>query len=137
MTCESPGISAEQLQELLSGEWEDAAVFLALAKRQEPGRIETLLRRLYMEEQAHADYLKGVCSIHIGSSPMPRAIPEETVPVETILRRCYGRQMRRLAAYEARSRGAFSSPDFTRLASQEREHCQILLELIKKLKKRS
>ena len=135
MTRESVLELDNGLQELLMGEWEDAAIFLTLANRLEGSRAETLLRRLYTEEQAHADYLKGLCVLR-GLQPLTRIIPEAHMPPEEILRLCYGRQMRRLAAYEARSR-YFPQGEFTRLALQEREHCQQILELIRKLKRKA
>lgn len=129
-------LSAEGLQELIHAEREDAAVFLILSRRQEGTRNEISLRRLYEEEQAHADCLKGLYSLATRTPPPLRAVPDETESTETILRICYGRQMRRLAAYEARSKESSYGAIFFRLAQQEREHCRLILELIKKLKKK-
>ena len=130
-------LSPDALQELIDGEWEDAAVFLTLSRRQEGGRNEACLRRLYEEEQAHADCLKSLYTLTTRAHPTQRTVPDETEPAEAVLRVCYGRQMRRLAAYEARSKEPSYGAVFTRLAQQEREHCRIVLDLIKKTKKKT
>ena len=59
----------------------------------------------------------------------------EKAPVSTMLRRCYGREMRCLAQYEARANHPEYGPVFARLAEQEREHCRLILELIGNLKR--
>ena len=126
--AENTGLSA-----LIYDELQDAAVYRQLANRM--GQREgSILRRLYDEEQAHAACLKGIHILITGSKVTPQIpqIPQESV--EMTLRRCYGREMRCLAQYEARSDDPEYGPVFSRLAAQEREHCLAVLEILGRLK---
>ncbi len=119
----------EALLPLIAGEWTDAATYLALS-RSLPGRQGEALRRLFQEEQAHAACLKGIYTLMTGRRPLVRAPGPRQEPVEITLRRCYGREMQSLAAYEARTGDREYGPVFARLAEQERQHCRTVLEII-------
>ena len=87
------------------------------------------------EEQAHMACLKGIFTLQgTGRPDVPSPPPPDKAPVATILRRCYGREMRCLAHYEARSADPEYGQVFARMAQQEREHCRQILELLGSLK---
>ena len=108
----------------------EGAIFLQLSRRFR-GREGTLLRRLSQEELSHGACLQGMYQLLTGKSiptePV-RAVAEKNT--QAALRRCYGRQMQRLAAYEARMHDPEYGQVFQRLAQQARTHCQLLLTLI-------
>lgn len=118
---------------LIASELGAAAAYRALSNRLGGQGGETL-RRLHREAQAHAACLRGICVLVTGGRPAVKAPPPAQEPVETALCRCCGRAMKTLAEYEARSGAGEYGPVFARLAEQEREHCQALLQLIGNLK---
>ena len=121
-----------ELLALISEEQAHAATYLQLSRRFQ-GREGAILRQMSQQEQAHAACLKGIYTLLTGTSPVRRhssSAPEET---SHALRRCYGCEMRCLAAYEKKAEDPQYGPVFSRLAQQEREHCHMLLELIGKL----
>lgn len=123
------GLDVQKLPALINEERTDAATYLLLA-RQFQGKHNLLLRQMAEQEQTHAACLKGIYTLVSGKrSPEYTPQPEEA-PLETMLRRCYGREMRSLAAYEARSSDPEYGQVFSRLAAQERDHCRRLLELL-------
>lgn len=123
-----------KLLALIAGEWQDAATYLYLSKRV-PKKEGAILHRLFEQEQAHAACLKGIYTLMTGERPMIRTMPPSQEPPTQTLRKCYGREMRCLAEYEARSTDPEYGPVFVRLATQEREHCRTVLELIGSLTK--
>ena len=125
---------AEGLPALIAGELEDAATYLQLARRL-GGRNGQTLRQLGTAEHSHAACLKGIYTLMTGESINPRIPPLRQEEAARTLRRCYGREMRCLAQYEARANDPEYGPVFARLAAQEREHCMTVLELIGKLGK--
>jgi len=62
------------------------------------------------------------CEVHSPSAPKE--------PVDRVLRRCYGLEMRSLKEYEARAGDPEYGHVFARIAQQEQEHCMALLSLI-------
>ena len=122
------------LSAMIAGEWADAAVYLQLS-RSFSGKDAAALRRLFEEEQAHTACLKGIFTLITGTRPTIPAQPPAPAPTEATLRRCYGREMRCLTQYEAKSGDPEYGPVFSRLADQEREHCRILLEIIGRMGK--
>lgn len=129
----TPQTEYTSLPELIAEEWQDAAIYLNLSRRF-PQKESRILRRLFEEERAHAACLKGIYTLISGQRGIPRreALPQE--PVEATLRKCYGREMRCLAEYEARSEDPEYGQIFARLAVQEWEHCRMVLELLGGLK---
>ena len=123
------------LIELIAGEWTDAATYLQLS-RQFQGKQSAALRRLFEEEQAHTACLKGIYTLITGKHPSVRAVPPAQEDPELVLRRCYGREMQSLAQYESRSTDPEYGQVFARMASQEREHCRQVVELLGSLKKK-
>ncbi len=120
---------------LIAGEWEDSAIYLQLARRL-GGRESAVLRQMFQQEQAHIACLKGIYTLITGETPQVQKMTVSQEPVELTLRRCYGREMRCLAAYEARQKDPEYGQVFARLAAQEREHCRLVLELLGNLKRR-
>lgn len=123
------------LTALIAEEWTDAATYLHLSRHFQ-GQHSAALRRMYEQEQAHTACLKGIYTLITGNRPNVRAIQPELSDPETVLRRCYGREMRCLAEYEARSNDPHYGQVFARLAQQEQEHCSKILELLGSLKKK-
>jgi len=118
---------------LIAGEWTDAATYLQLSRRF-TGQQSALLRKLHEQELTHTATLKGIYTLVTGEHPTVPAVQPPTENTEAALRRCYGREMQCLAAYEARAADPEYGQVFSRLAQQEREHCHILLRLIGSLK---
>ena len=125
---------APAILNLIEEELLDSATYLRLAKKLPPPQA-TIARQLSQQEQSHAVCLKGIYSMITGRKAL---VPQPVIaddPPEIVLRRCYGREMRCLAQYEARANDPEYGPVFARLAAQEREHCMAVLELIGKLGK--
>ena len=117
------------LQELIMNEREAAATYLRLSRQANP-REASVLQRLFREEQTHVACLKGIYTLITGLAPTTRSPQPVSEPMEVTLRKCYGREMRSLKEYEARSDDPEYGHVFRRLAEQEREHCRAVLELI-------
>lgn len=122
-------MDVQKLPALINEERTDAAIYMMLS-RQFQGRHAQLLRQMADQEQTHAACLKGIYTLVSGKRAAEYTPQPEAAPVETVLRRCYGREMRSLAAYEARSSDPEYGQVFSRLAAQERDHCRRLLELL-------
>ena len=123
----------EGLQELIFEEWTDAATYLLLSRKFQ-GKNSAVLKKMYQQEQAHAACLKGIYTLITGTRPVVKALPPQQEDPEKTLRRCYGREMRCLAQYEARCDDPEYGQVFARLAQQEREHCRLVLELLGNIK---
>lgn len=122
----------ETIETLIAEEWADAVTYLHLSRIFQ-GREQSILRRMFEEEQAHLACLKGICAVHNRSTPrlMPPQPPKGTA--ENVLRACYGREMRCLARYEKRRGDPEYGVVFARLAVMEQEHCRHVLELLGKV----
>ena len=115
---------------MIAEEWADAAIYLALSRRVQ-GNAAAILRKMGQEEQAHMACLKGIYTLQgTGRPDVPPPPPVDHAPVATMLRRCYGREMRCLAQYESRADHPEYGQVFARMAQQEREHCRQILELL-------
>ena len=115
---------------LIAEEWADAAMYLALSRRVQ-GTAAAILKKMGQEEQAHMACLKGMYTLQGAGRPeIPAPPPVENAPIGLLLRRCYGREMRCLAQYEARAADPEYGQVFARMAQQEREHCRQILELL-------
>lgn len=128
----SPAPAETELLGLIAQERADAATYLQLSRRFQ-GKESAALRQMAQQEQAHSACLKGIYTLLTGAPPVlerPTPPPEDTA---SALRRCYGAEMRSLAAYEKRTNDPQYGPVFTRLAQQEQSHCHTLLELIGKV----
>ena len=120
---------------LIAEEWADAAIYLALSKRVQ-GNAAATLRKMGQQEQAHMSCLKGMYALQGSGRPdIPAPPPPDKAPVDVILRRCYGREMRCLAQYESRADHPEYGQVFARMAAQEKEHCRLILELLGELTK--
>ena len=118
------------LQGMIAEEWADAAVYLSLSRRVQ-GNHSAILRKMGQEEQAHMACLTGIYTLQgTGRPEVPAPQPMEKAPVSTMLRRCYGREVRGLARYEARTSDPEYGQIFARMAQQEKEHCRLILELL-------
>ena len=127
-------LEAKALLGLIAGESADASAYLQLSRRFS-GQQSATLRKLYEQEQSHVACLRGIYTLLTGEQP---AVPEVQSRLESTgaaLRRCYGREMQCLAAYEARRGDPEYGAVFARLAEREQEHCHILLTIIGSLPK--
>ena len=123
----------DALQGLIVEEWQEAECYQLLT-RQIPAK-QDVLQKLYQQKKAQVSCLKGIYTMVTGHNPQIHAKTPQTEPTERMLRRCYGRQMRCLAQYEARSTDPEYGPIYAKLALLNRNHCHTLLELIGSLKK--
>lgn len=119
----------QDLRALLLAEETAAAAYIQLARRFQ-GRQAAALQRLAREAHAHTACLEGICVLVTGEVPEIKVPAMEPGPAEAMLRKCYGRAMRALVTYEARSRDPEYGPVFARLALQQQDHCRTILELI-------
>lgn len=119
----------EDLTGLIAGERGDAAAYLQLSRRFS-GKEAAVLRQMSQDERAHAACLGGMYFLSRGERPAAAAPPPAQESIAAALRKCYGREMQCLAAYEGRVRHPEYGPVFARLAEQEREHCRQLLILL-------
>ena len=115
---------------LIAEEWADSATYLALSQKIQ-GKAGAVLKKMAQEEQAHMACLKGILKLQAaGPVEIPPPPPLDKASAGTLLRRCYGREMRCLAQYESRSTDPEYGQIFARMAQQEREHCRQILELL-------
>jgi len=126
---------AAELPELIMNEWNAAAAYLQLARQMQPRQAQ-ILQQLSREKLAHAACLKGIYTLMTGERVVTRSPQPEQEPPELTLRKCYGREMRRLKEYEKRSEDPEYGHVFARMARQGREHCCRLLELLGNLEKK-
>ena len=127
-----PGDS-QLILNLIADEILDARTYALLTKRLSPPQA-AIIRQISQQEQAHAACLKGIYTMITGRNaivPPPKVADD---PADIVLRRCYGREMRCLAAYEQRTGDREYGPVFARLAEQKKEHCRLVLELIGQMK---
>ena len=118
------------LQGLIAEEWADAAMYLALSRRVQ-GNHSMSLKKMSQQEQSHMACLKGIFTLQgTGRPEIPAPQPIEKASITMLLRRCYGREMRCLAQYEARASDPEYGQVFARMAQQEREHCRQILEML-------
>ncbi len=129
---ETPANPLGQLPEMIAEEKQDAATYLYLSHRFS-GKEGAMLRRMFEEEQMHVTCLRGIYRMCSGERCAVHTAPAEVDEPSIALRKCYGREMRCLAAYEALSGDREYGPVFAQLARQEREHCKNILHLMGKL----
>ena len=127
-----PVSQTDMLQGLIVEEWQEAECYSQLA-RQLTEKKSTLLS-LYEQKKTQISCLKGIYTLVAGTPPVIHAKAPSPESPERTLRRCYGRQMRCLARYEARANDPEYGPIYRKLALQNRNHCQALLEIIGSLK---
>lgn len=124
-----PIADAQLILNLIADEALDAATYLQLSKRL-PVPQATVIRQMSQQEQAHISCLKGIYTMITGEKAkiLPPKVADD--PPDIVLRRCYGREMRVLAQYEARQNDPQYGHVFRTLARQEQEHCHRLLEIL-------
>ena len=121
---------ANGLTGMIAEEMADGAIYMALSRRVQ-GNAAGILRKMAQEEQSHTACLKGIYTLLGNGRPdVPPPPPLDNAPVQVILRRCYGREMRCLAQYESRAGDPEYGQIYARMAGQEREHCRQILELL-------
>ncbi len=120
------------LLRLIEEENTDAAIYLQLSRILQDSHKE-ILHTMYQQELAHAACLGGIYTLITGSRPHVSTPPIQVESLEKMLRRCYGREMRRLAQYERKASDPEYGKIFAKLVLQEQEHCRIILQLLSTL----
>ena len=121
-----PAGDAPAILNLIEEELMDAAAYLRLARKLPPSQA-AIARQLSQQEQAHAVCLKGIYTLITGRKAM---VPQPMLsddPPEVVLRRCYGREMRCLAQYEARHFGDFGGTGKIKITPVLRPGCHAYL----------
>lgn len=129
-----PAADAPAILNLIEEELVDAAAYLRLSKKL-PAPLSAVVRQMAQQEQAHGTCLKGIYTMITGRKPMVPPPVSVDDPADIVLRRCYGREMRALAQYEARQNDPQYGHVFRTLARQEQEHCHRILEILGALAK--
>lgn len=119
----------EGLSALAAGALTEAATFGALAGRTQ-GPPRKILLQLQEEELCHARTLKGFFQILTGTPMNITAIPPSQDKMDVALRKCYGKALKALRAYESRLSQGESGAIFACLAAKKREHCCKIAELM-------
>ena len=129
-----PTPDAQAVLNLIAEEMLDAAAYARLSKKLPPPQA-AIARQISQQEQSHISCLKGIYTLITGRKAIvpPQKVTDD--PPDIVLRRCYGREMRCLAQYEARQNDVQYGYIFRKLALQEQEHCRQILELLGMLAK--
>lgn len=125
----APPQDVQTLLAMINERWTDALTYHQLSKRLS-GNAGATLKKLSAEEQANVACLRGIYTLITGQKASLSPPPVSREPADRILRRCYGREIRCLAGFEARTAHPEYGAVFARLAEQKREHCMLLLQLI-------
>lgn len=131
-TAESDMVGALRAQAL--GEWTQISAFRMLS-RQLPDREKAILKKIIDEDQSHAACLRGIHLLMTGTPLAVRTVPPTPEAPEAILRKGYSRKLQTAETYEALCSDSQYGHVFASLASQERTHCRILLEILGTLRK--
>ena len=123
-----PAGDSQLILNLIAEEILDAATYLQLSKRLSTPQAAAI-KQLAQQEQSHVSCLKGVYTMITGEKPKVLPVKVSDDPPDIVLRRCYGREMRALAQYEARQNDPQYGHVFRSLARQEQEHCHRILEI--------
>lgn len=123
------------IRELVKGEMEAAAAYLQLSRRLQ-GKDSAALRQMAEEERSHAAALKGICAMYNGTRPGAPTPTPQTGPIEVLLRRYYGGELKSVAEYERRSADPQYGMVFRQMAEEEKTHCRHLLELLGRLEQK-
>ena len=129
-----PAGDSQLILNLIAEEILDAATYLQLSKRLSTPQAAAI-KQLAQQEQSHVSCLKGVYTMITGEKPKVLPVKVSDDPPDIVLRRCYGREMRALAQYEARQNDPQYGHVFRMMARQEQEHCRRLLEILGVLQK--
>lgn len=126
---EQPPAYQPELQTLMEGERQDAAVLRSLARRYS-GLRRRKLEQLAAEADSHAACLKGIARL-MGEKPKDIR-PGRPVggSAGMLLQRCYVNACGRLAAYGTGTAHPEYGWAFTQMTRQKENHCRVLLELI-------
>ena len=124
----------QSLQALAAAELSEAAAHLMLS-RQLQGKEKSILRKIYEEDQSHADCLKGIHYFTFDTPLSVRHIPPAPESPVVALRKAYARKLKVLKQYEIRADDPEYGAVYRLLAQQEQQHCRLILELAGTLKK--
>ena len=122
---------SENLPALIMEQLQLAEIYRQLAYRCS-GREGTMYMGLAREAKAQAVCLKGILKLVTGKNPEIAIPPQQIGLADTVLRRCYGQELRLMTEYENRRGDGEYGPVFERMAIRSRDHCCTLLEMIGK-----
>lgn len=125
---EDPDI-IDGLPALAASALSQAALYGAMARRSQ-GQIRQLLQQLQSRELSNARCIKGIYRLVSGQSLSAATVPPSQEATEIALRRSYGRSLKALNAYEARSDHGEYGAVFRLMADGQRESCLKIAELV-------
>ncbi|MBR4290942.1 MAG: hypothetical protein IKT52_09935 [Oscillospiraceae bacterium] len=125
---------SDHLPTLIMEQAQLSAAYLQLA-RHLSGQDGALFMRLAREAKAQAVCLKGILSLMTGRAPETATTPPQFTTVDAMLRRCYGKELWLLKAYESRCSDPEYGPVYERMTQRGREHCCTVLELVGRMGK--
>ena len=114
----------------------DTAEIYARLSRRIPGRNGQILAQFARREQSHAASIKGICAVTYGKCPPIRSKPPENMPVQVLLRRCYGQTLQAIADYEKLSAQESYGNIFKKIINEEQSQLLFLLQLLGTLENR-
>ena len=120
---------AAPLLALIQQVWENAAACMTLAKVSQ-GREAAAFRKIFEQEQATAQALRGIYILQTGTVPPQQAAKGANEITAARLRRCCASAMTAARAFDQRSADSEFGPVFMLLAQRQRENWLLLLEII-------
>lgn len=124
-----PQDHTDELLQLIAEEWQTGACYRQLASHLS-GQQAAVAKNLHSQKQSQVACLKGLYILLAGKAPNVPAQAPVSEPVNVLLRRCYGCQMRCLARYEAKIGDPEYGPVYSQLAEQNKNHCHSILTLL-------
>ena len=132
MQGQSPAPDHKWISEMIAETKYNGAAYLHLSHHFS-GKEGAMLRRMFEEEQSQISCLRGVYRLITGQRCQVHTNPIAPEDPSVALRRCYGREMRCLCAYEVHSGDTEYGPVFVQLAQQKKQHCKNILHLMGRL----
>ena len=126
---ESPGAG---LQQLAAVQLELMGVYARLARAFQ-GREREMLLSLRGQCMDQLRCIKGMHRMITGTALNVAAVPPPEEQAEAALRRCYGRALRQIAAYEARIHQPEYGCIYEHMVREEKNHCWTLARLVGRL----
>lgn len=126
---ESPGAG---LQQLVAVQLELMGVYARLSKMFQ-GREREMLVSLRGQCMEQVRCLRGIHRMITGTALNTAAVPPPEERVEAALRRCYGKALRQISAYESRLQQPEYGCVYEHMLREEKNHCWTLTRLMGRL----
>lgn len=120
------------LQQLAAVQLELMGVYTRLAKVFQ-GREREMLLSLRGQCMEQLRCLKGIHRMITGTALTAASVPPPEERAETALRRCYGKALRQIAAYESRMHNGEYGCVYEHMVREEKDHCRMLARLMGRL----